>query len=360
MKTLGKKLGLTLRLGALATALLFGQQAMAEGTRVNTSIVNTASVDYVVGTVPQGTVTSDPATATFVVDRRVNYTLTLESTGDLVPVVPDGDDYFVDFRLTNLSNDDLDFTLAVAEVTPSDGSIDVDGQGGDTADMGTLDYTVGTIGSATPPATRGGTQYVDDLVADEFVIIRVWGDAAITLLNGQIAGAELTATAVDGAGDAGTPGSPFSYGDPNTAAGVETVDFNGNNGVEVAIDGFIVQTADISVAKSFTVIDDFLGGTLAIPGAEIEYTVTVSNAAGAQQATSVVISDTLVGELEFVVNSMTIDVNAGGATPCTDASDGDGCTRTGQDLSFDIATLNAGDTYVYTWRVTIADPATTP
>ncbi len=360
MKTLGNKLGLVCRFGALATALLFGQQAMAEGTRVNTPIVNTASVDYEVNLIPQGTVTSDPATATFVVDRRVNYTLTLESTGDLVPVVPDGDDYFVDFRLTNLSNDDLDFTLSVDEVTPSDGSIDIDGSGFDTADMGTLDYTVGTIGSATPPATRGGTQYVDDLVADQFVIIRVWGDAAITLLNGQIAGAELTATAVDGSGDAGTPGLPFSYGDPNTAGGVETVDFNGNNGVEVAIDGFIVQTADISVTKGFSVLDDFLGGTLAIPGAEIEYTVTVSNAAGAQQATSVVVSDTLDGNLEFIPGSMTVDINAGGATACTDASDGDGCTRSGQDLSFDIATFNAGDVYVYTWRVTIADPATTP
>ncbi len=360
MKTLGNKLGLACRFGALVTVLLFGQQAMAEGTRVNTSIVNTASVDYEVNLIPQGTVTSDPATATFVVDRRVNFTLTLESTDDLVPVVPDGSDYFVDFRLTNLSNDDLDFTLALAEVTPSDGSIDVDNQGGDTADMGTLDYTVGTIGSATPPATRGGTQYVDDLVADEFVIIRVWGDAAITLLNGQIAGAELTATAVDGAGSAGTPGSAFSYGDPNTAGGVETVDFNGANGVQVAIDGFIVQTANISVAKSFAVIDDFLGGTLAIPGAEIEYTVTVSNAAGAEAATSVVISDTLNSNLVYSAGSMTVDINGGGATACTDASDGDGCTQSGQDLSFDIDTLNAGDTYVYTWRVTIADPATTP
>lgn len=360
MKTLGKKLGLTLRLGALVTAMLLGQQAMAAGTRVNTPIANTASVDYEVGTIPQGTVTSDPATATFVVDRRVNFTLTLESSGDLVPVVPDGDNYFVDFRLTNLSNDDLDFTLAVAEVTPSDGTIDVDGSGFDNADMGTLDYTVGTFGSATPPGTRGGTQYVDDLVADEFVIIRVWGDAAITLANGEIAGAELTATAVDGSGNAGAQGGAFSYGVANTAGGVETVDFNGNNGVQVAIDGFVVQTADISVAKSFTVIDDFLGGNLAIPGAEIEYTVTVANAAGAQTATSVVVSDTLDGNLEYVLNSMTVDVNAGGAAPCTDGSDGDGCTRSGQDLSFDIATMNAGDTYVYTWRVTIADPATTP
>ncbi len=360
MNTLGNKLGLTGRLGALATVLLFGQQAMAEGTRVNTPIVNTASVDYEVSSVPQGTVTSDPATATFVVDRRVDISLTLESTGDLVPVVPDGTDYFVDFRLTNLSNDDLDFTLALAEVTPSDGSIDIDGQGGDTADMGTLDYTVGTIGSATPPATRGGTQYVDNLVADEFVIIRVWGDAAITLLNRQIAGAELTATAVDGSGDAGSPGAAFSYGDPNTAGGVETVDRNGADGIQVAIDGFIVETADISVTKSFTVLDDFLGGTLAIPGAEVEYTVTVSNAAGAESATSVVVSDTLVGELEYVLNSMTIDVNAGGASACTDASDGDGCTRSGQDLTFDIASLDAGDVYVYTWRATIADPATTP
>ena len=363
MRTSSKTIGLSIRLGALAAALLFGQQALAEGTRAGTVIANTATVDYFVGGIDQNDITSDPASATFSVDRRVNIMLTPDSTDDLVTVTPGGNDYFVDFTLTNMSNDDLDFTLLVAEVTPSDGTIDVDNSGFDTADMGTLDYAVVTAGDPTP--TRGGEQYVDDLAADDSVRIRVFGNAALTLLNGQIAGAQLTATAVELAGTSGTPGAPLSYGDPNTPGGVETVDINGADGVQVAIDGFIVQSADVSITKSFTVIDDFLGGTLAIPGAEVEYVVTLTNAAGAAQATSVEVTDTLDSNLVFLAggvggDDLTIDVNGGGATGCTAASDADDCTVAGQDITFDNITLNAGDTYVFTWRVTIADPALTP
>ena len=110
MKIASKNGGLFIWLGVLATAMLFGQQAMAEGTRAGTSIANTATVDYSVGGIDQDDITSDPATATFVVDRRVSFTLTPDATGDLVTVTPGGTDYFVDFTLTNGSNDDLDFT----------------------------------------------------------------------------------------------------------------------------------------------------------------------------------------------------------------------------------------------------------
>jgi uncharacterized repeat protein (TIGR01451 family) len=364
MKIASNNTGLFFRLGVLATAMLFGQQAMAEGTRAGTSIANTATVDYVVNGVDQDEITSDPATATFVVDRRISFTLTPDASDDLVTVTPGGAGYFVDFTLVNGSNDILDFTLVVAEVAPSDGSIDVDGQGGDTADMGTLDYAVVTGTDGTP--TRGGEQYVDDLAADDSVRIRVFGDAALTLLNGQIAGAELRATAVDSSGTSGSPGAVFDYNVADTAAGVETVDFADADGVQVAIDGFLVQSADVSITKDYEVIDDGLDGTLAIPGALVEYVVTVGNASTTTGATGVVVTDTLASELEFEVDGMggtddmTYEVNGGGATGCSEGADGDICERSGQDLTFTIGTLNASETYVFTWRVRIADPLATP
>ena len=364
MKIASKNRGLFIRLGVLATAMLFGQQAMAEGTRAGTSIANTATVDYSVGGIDQDDITSDPATATFVVDRRISFTLTPAATGDLVTVTPGGAGYFIDFTLANGSNDDLDFTLSLAEVLPSDGSVLVDNGQNDTADMGTLDYAVVTAGDTAP--ARNGEQYVDNLAADASVRIRVFGDAALTLLNGQVAGAELTATAVDGSGSSTTPGTAFSYGDPDTAAGVETVDVANADGVQVAIDGFLVQTADVSITKSYTVVDDGYGGNLAIPGALVEYVVTVDNASTTTGATLVVVTDSLAAELEFEVdgmggtNDMTVDINAGGATGCSEEVDGDICSRSGQDLTFDIGALNASDTYVFTWRVRIADPDPTP
>ena len=70
MKLTSKTIGLSLRLGAVAAALLLGQQAMAEGTRAGTVIENTASVDFFVGGIDQTDVPSN--TVSFVVDRRVN------------------------------------------------------------------------------------------------------------------------------------------------------------------------------------------------------------------------------------------------------------------------------------------------
>ena len=125
MKIASKNTGLLIRFGVLASAMLFSQQAMAEGTRAGTSIANTATVDYWVGGIDQDDITSDPATATFVVDLRISFTLTPDDDANLVSVTPGGDDYFVDFTLFNASNDVLDFTLAVAEVAPSDGSVDI-------------------------------------------------------------------------------------------------------------------------------------------------------------------------------------------------------------------------------------------
>jgi uncharacterized repeat protein (TIGR01451 family) len=362
MKIASNKLGLGFRLGALATVLLFGQQAMAEGTRAGTSITNTATVDYAVGGIDQNDITSDPATATFLVDRRVNVVLVPASTGTLVTVNPGTNDYWVDFLLTNNSNDVLDFTVAVAEVSPSDGTIDVDGQGGDTGDMGTLDYAIAGPGDTDP--TRGaGAQYVDDLAADDSIRIRVFGDAALTMLDGQIAGAELTVTAADPSGTPAAQGAALDFTVANTAGGVENVDVYSNDGVVVSIDGFIVESAAITISKAYTVVDDGYGGTYLLPGAVLEYTVTLENT-GAAQATDVVVTDTLDSNLEFVAsgvsgNDMTVD-DGSGATGCSAAANGDGCLLSGQDLTFDNITLDAGDTYVFTWRVTIADPDPTP
>ncbi len=106
------------------------------------------------------------------------------------------------------------------------------------------------------------------------------------MTNGQIAGVELTATAQDDAGGA------LVYGGPNTD-GLENVDVNGNAGVEVSNDGFIVQAAALSAVKAYTVESDPLSSGLVIPGARLEYTITVSNAPLSALAENVVISDAI-------------------------------------------------------------------
>lgn len=364
MKLVDGKTGLTLRLGAMIVALLVGQQAMAVGTRAGTTITNVATVDYEVGGVNQADISSDPLTAQFVVDRRVDFTLAPASTGDLVPINPNETNVFVDFLLTNTSNSDLDFALGLAQSGDGD---DVDGSTDDD-DMQLIDYAVVTAGDPTP--TRGGEQYVNDLAADATVRIRVFGDAAVDMLNGAIAGAELTATAVDPTGTSASPGLPLPYGVANSDMTIENVAANvSGNGVEVTTDGWIVEAANLSVSKLYTVERDDLGSGLPIPGAVIRYEIVISNGAGAESATDIVVTDVLDGNLTFLTNGTgsaytDIEVDDGtGAVACTAdpaVSDTDGCSLDGANLVIGgplrAITIAAGGSYTVRFEVRINDP----
>lgn len=360
MKLLIGKASLTFRLGAMVAALLLGQQAIAEGTRAGTDIDNTVNVAYQVGGLDQAPLTD---TVTFVVDRRVAYTLQPVSTPDLLLVSPGQDDVFVDFLLTNLSNSDLDFTLSLVNMSGGD----VDGSGADTADMTDIEYSVVTATDTVP--AQDGAQYVDDLLVDDSVRIRVWGDAALALTDGQIAGLQLTATAVELTGSEGSPGAVLDYTAGNDDLVIDNVDPAGTLGVRISNDGFEVQSADLTVAKDYTVIDDGFGGTVnPLPGATIQYTILITNNSTTVAAETVIITDTLAANLDFLpdwsgTDDMTISVDGGLATGCTeevDAPTNDGCARVGQDLTFDGFTIAAGGSLLVTYRVTISDPTSTP
>ncbi|MDX1498757.1 MAG: hypothetical protein R3176_02595, partial [Woeseiaceae bacterium] len=261
----------TLRLGVLAVALLVGQNALAVGTRAGTDVTNTALVDYEVGGVPQQQLSAD---ADFVVDRRVDFTLSVTDT-NLAPVVPGGPpagdpDYYVEFTLTNTSNGVLDFNVALNQVLNvafgANGDLD-------NVDFATVDYAVSadTVSGTNPDPVRGGAQFVDELDADEAIRIRVFADPQLGLANGDIAGMALT---VNGA-EPGTPaveGAPLVDGTDDPAL-IDNVfaDTDGDNS-ETAEDGFIVVTADLAVTKAFSVVAGDLGSGLPIPGATVEYT----------------------------------------------------------------------------------------
>jgi len=356
MNVLNGKISLTLRLGAMVAALLLGQQAMAIGTAAGTEVRNTANVDYEVGGVPQDDIDSNEVF--FVVDRRVDFTLLPVSTPGQEGVSPGENNAFVDFVLVNTSNSELDFSFAA--VIADDGS-DVDGAT-DTVDenMANIGYDVFTDISS-PPASRGdGTTYADELAADGTVYIRVWGDAALTLANGAIAGVELTATAAD-PGAIGTEGGAIDFTETATDTGVESVAGDADNdGVEVSIDGFVVNAAVISVDKDYAVIDDGFGGTdNPIPGATVEYTITVSNASTLAPATAVVITDVLDSDVDFVPGSILVNGAACAA--------GDTCTFSDPNISASgpsfIVPVAVGVTpgeLVLTFQVTINGTDPTP
>lgn len=348
---MNERAGLIVRLSATALALLLGQQAMAVGTPADTDINNTVDVNYEVGGIGQTTLSD---TVTFKVDRRVDFTLDPVSTPDLEEISPGQNDVFVDFLLTNLSNSDLDFTLNLAQM--SGGSVDT--LGADTADMTNAEYAVATAGDPTP--TQGGAQYVDNLGADASVRIRVWGDAALALANGQIAGLQLTATAVELAGTELSPGAALAYNVANGDLTVENVDPDDLDGVRVSNDGFLVVSAQLSVSKGYTIEGGDFGSGLPIPGATVQYTITIDNLSADAAAENVVITDTLDDDLAFLADQFGSDDMTINGVGCTEESDGDACARSGQDLIFNVASIPVSSSLSIIYQVTILDPATTP
>ena len=362
MKFVHGKIGLMFRLGAVAAASLLGQQAMAVGTPAGEVVENTASVAYDILTVPQTAVPSN--TETFVVDRRVDFAITLVG-GALVPITPLDTDAFFDLRLTNTSNSALDFRLILDQA----GVTTVRGLADTTNMVGPPQFAVSADFVADSDPVQGGPQFIDDLPADEDVIIRVWGDAATSMLNGQIAGIEISATAAE-------PGAVGLGGDLDDSSNdillVDNVFADADNdGVQAETDGFIVSAANLTVDKSFAIVDGDLNSGKLIPGARIEYTIVISNAATASTAENVIVTDAIDDDLAFLLSGngsdyADIQVNDGvTTTECTaDApgSDTDGCSFDGTTLvvggaNRDIDILASG---AYTVKFQVRIPETDP
>ena len=363
MKTAVERTRLILRLGISAAALLFSQQVLAAGTDAGVTVSNQATVAYSVGAVAQTPIESDPAgnstpgggsTTDFLVDRRVDFTVTAD--GDTQIVAPGDGAVTFDFTLAHTGNSAMDYLVTIAQLDPP----------------GTVNGQDDT--GASVPSLVLVTTYVDDLAEDGSTTISVTGDADLTLVNGDIANFEITVTAYDPAGDAGTP---IALVDTSGSADDPTVIDNvfadaDNDGVEVAGDGIEVQSAALVITKSSVVISDPINGVSpnakAIPGSVIEYTITIDNTAGAVAAAGISITDVINAPAVFrdASNPAPLDFEpyGGGAAnvefgppgaptgSClADGDNSDGCTWDGTTLTI------AGSTLVGLTPISVASGA---
>jgi len=369
-----------LKLGMSAFMLLFTQLALAAGTTAGTDIDNLATVDYEVNGNNQEDIESAPGagnsvpgvgngTATsFEVDNRVDFTLT--QVGAAHTVVSPGDtDAFVEFLLTNNGNSAQDFRMAFTQLGSGDGAVNtlVDTD----VDMANVRIRVGN-GGGVP--VLGDLEYADEIAEDASVTVYVFADADVVLglANGDIANLELSAT-VAAAGAAASLGTDLvdDVGNADDPAAIDIVFADGGaglgDGIESDRDGFEVQSAGLNVTKVATVIDDPFNGTTnpkAIPGATVEYVITIANS-GTLDADNISVSDSIDADVTFIADAYAGQdlavVNDGTTiTPCNaDAGDGDtdGCALDGQDLTVGngnlAITVVAGTTLTVTYRVTI-------
>lgn len=356
------------RLCLMTIGLLFAQQSFAIGTPAGDSVSNQASVAYSVGGVVQNAVDSN--IATFVVDQRVDFTLA-EVDGIPTPVTPGLPNAVTAFTLTNTGNAVQDFNLSAVNLVG-----------------GTVNGNTDTAQVEDPPRvfadTNGSGVFDagDDVFVDELsdiagansILVFVVANVPVTLPDGAGANVEITATAHD-AGAAGLGAiTTDDSGVADDTTLVQVVFANGNGGgVEVAQDGYAVASASLSATKGSAVIDDGFSVTdpKAIPGATIEYTVTILNT-GAQDATGVGLVDPLDANVTIALGEYgggDAEVDQGGAlfdacTLDTDDVDADGCGVftgvSGPEVRMTPAALTLGGTVsgtandaVFRFRVTI-------
>jgi uncharacterized repeat protein (TIGR01451 family) len=216
----------------------------------------------------------------------------------------------------------MDFGLAVTQQV---------GGAGAHSNTDNFDVTAPTIyadtnanGTYEPLIDTTVLTFLDEVLEDTsrtvFVVAniptgRVTGDVAAVTLTGQArlggaVGQGAIATNTVGANTAGvdTVLADTAYDALNTAS----------DGFGVAKDDYTVSAANVSVVKTFRVIEDpintIASGNAAnakmIPGATVEYCIIASNATGGGAATGVSMTDPLASTLTFVTGSIRINGTA--------------------------------------------------
>lgn len=296
----------------IALAAVGAMPALAGGTLAGSSVTNTATVNYNVGTVARTANDTD----VFVVDRKIDLVVD-ETDGAATIVAPGQTGAVVTFTLQNTSNAVLDFSLTTPQ--PVGGAATFAGT--DSFDATNVKIYRDTNGNGTynpgvdlEVTASAGTYYVDELAIDAVVRLFVVADIPTTTTGVDVAAIRLVATSREG-GTAATMGAVVTASGSDTVGVMDTVfadddDLVGNlrDGVDSDSDDYAVDAANLVVGKSSTLVSDPIPGTpdFHIPGATVRYCIVVRNT-GDAAATSVAIADSLPTTMNIVASTLRIN-----------------------------------------------------
>ena len=276
----------------------------AAGTTAGTTINNTASISYAVGGNNQTPIeSSDSGNSTpgvgngtstdFVVDKKIDLSVSPPAT--VVNVTPNSSGNTLTFQVTNEGNSAENFSFNISEI--AGGDFDATGCSAAPATIASLAVDTPTNVVVTCSIPNSGVNTTNN------------GGVANTgtVANNKTSVIDLTAQ-VDGVTETTTADT----------AGVDVV-FADDAGTSDALRDakhsaqgtYKVQTADITVQKTSAVTKMSINGTdvtgtgvdnpKRIPGATVEYTISVSNAAAAgATATGIVITDPVPANMTYV------------------------------------------------------------
>lgn len=368
------KLKLLVASAVIPAVFLNAVPAMAAGTTQGTPVLNNVTVDFQVGGVIQ---TQKTASDTFVVDRKILFNIAEKASTGTTSVFPGQTERVTTFLLTNAANDTLDFTVTPANIV---GGTAAHG-GTDAFDVTTLLICLdGPVIDGVCDGTPSSSLSIDDLAANGTATILILGDIPAAATNGQVANVSATATALN------SDGSPILNADAtaadatlNDAATVQTIfadvakTGNGGtsiarDGIDVATDDYTISAADLTVFKSSRIVSDGVSTSnfKSIPGAVVEYCISVANAMGAATATNVSVRDLVPADLTYdnLVDAIWLDASVtspGASQTCsggslvTNAADADaGQYNTGLNrVEGTLSNIAAGSALALIFRATI-------
>lgn len=356
--------------GAATLAFMSAGTAQAAGTAAGTDVANTFSLEYKAGSSPTVQTYATPNTVTFKVDRVVD--LTVDTTTPTVAVTAGQANAEQVFVVTNTGNApqayDIDLNQTSGDnfnTTPTTVAYHIDLNNDGIVDTG---ETTGTYSFDNGAIVASG-----DVPADASIRLTVTSSVPGTATNNQVGALSLVAnTLEDSGGTFGTAGAEVAATTPTGAglATVETVLNDGqdnnqvggvtytptpdedadNDGAESAVSRLQIQIANVTAVKSVALIyENDAGGALDcgtatpvasasryIPGACVEYTITVTNT-GAAIANDIEIDDELKEQLTFVTSS-----TAGLGTTTTSSSSAQ-CAYSGAPASTNCTTASMTD-----------------
>ena len=279
-------------------------QASAAGTAAGTTVSNQATVSYQVSGVSQTPVNSN--TYQFVVDRKINLTVATDN-GAAVAVVPGTSGNVLAFTVQNTGNGTQDFAPSALARTGGTGAF------GGTDNVNAAGTAVFVESGATVGYQVGEDTaiYKDELAADGTAKIYIVGDfSSGAYADSNIASYHLLVAARVG-GTAATLGGALTETSGADTPGTVDIVFADGQGSATSNDAardanfsddsdYEITAGNLSVTKTSAVISDPTNSTTnpkAIPGAIIEYTITIANGASASAVTNVSFTDSLNAEI---------------------------------------------------------------
>ena len=357
--------------GAAVAAGAAPTTAQTTGTAAGTLVSNTAQASFTVNGTGQ-TATSN--TSTFVVDRKVNLTvITAQAGATQVNLGQAG--AVATFRVTNNTNGTQDFLLAATQVVPA-GIL----TGTNNYVLSNLKIYVDKDGNGVFDPGVDTATWIDELAPDSTATVFVVGDVP-DQQNADRAFVGLDVIAAAG-GVPATQGAALVSTDLAAINGEMVVDVvfadednDGVLGVDIARNGqgwayaaFQVgaHSVNLSLSKTATVISDGVSILLpkALPGAVVQYCLTVTNGTLLTPATNVVLSDVVPPTMTYVPGSISVGgIGVAGTCLTGGVSVGDDGSGTGpyrggyvaasRTVTATIPTLPGGISLAASFRATI-------